>query len=75
MQFRVCATLAAMEFTYRISEADYLAAVKFHRHSLGRRRLKVFLAWAAVLAFLILVWFTVLLSVSSTMYRNSQVYT
>ncbi len=65
-----------MEFTYRISEADYLATVKLRRRSVGRGPLKLFLAWLWILAFLIMLWFTVLLSVChSAANSNSQVQT
>ena len=50
-----------MEFTYRISETEYLAAVKSRRRLLGGGPLKIFIAWAWILACLIMVWLAVLM--------------
>jgi hypothetical protein len=45
-----------MEFTYRISEADYLAAAKMRRASMGNATVQRVLFWCFVLVCLVVLW-------------------
>ena len=45
-----------MEFTYRISEADHLAAARLRRSSMGRGRFRVFMAWAWLIVCVLVLW-------------------
>ena len=55
-QLRVCATLATMEFTYRISEADYLAAANLQRRDMRKGPVKAVMFWVFILVCLFTLW-------------------
>jgi hypothetical protein len=45
-----------MEFTYRISEADHLAAARLRRGSMGMGRFRVLMAWVWLIVCVLVLW-------------------
>ena len=58
--------MAGMEFTFRVSEADYLRSWKLRLNPRGSRTLKTVMFWVFILACLLLLWRVVERGASTT---------